>query len=561
MFGLFRFLIGSVLIGLTSLVFSTQAQIKGSASIAGTVTLGGKPAKGVAVIATLTGTTVSGQRPPTSSSTSDDEGHYRISGLAAGRYLVAPYQPTGVLPERTAFDTGSKTVTLGENEGVSDLNFTLSLGGVITGRILGPDGRPLIEERITIQSADGKQTFGGLIGNEMYLTDDRGIYRIYGLPSGRYLVSVGDDKSGSGMVYGPTNSGYFPRTFYPGTTERSDAKIIELSEGSAESGIDINVGPREKAFSISGRMVDQSTGKPVPDIPVGYGALKPGQNGVDGFGFSTSSDASGYFKLNSLKPGRYSVFPAQSFDGQSKWIGDPVTIEITDDNVEGVELHLRAGATIDGIAVVEGTTDPDILKRVSQLRIQLWARPSESNSAPSFRTAQIRPDNTFHVEGLAPGVYSVSIPQPSTDQVFSLRGVEQDGNISTNGSIQLPQGIDRANVRLLIDSGTGIIRGQVNVIGGEIPTGWRLSGAARRAGQPGAQPRMLNVDARGRFIIEHLAAGEYEISVNVFPASPQSTPPQGPFPSTRQTVTVTGTGEASVILTLNLGQSRTENQQ
>ena len=188
MFRHFCFSFCSILIGLSSLGLPLQAQVKGSGSIAGVVMLGGKPAKGVPVIATLTGTSAPGQKAPSNSSSTDDEGHYRIAGLAAGRYSVAPYQPTGSLPERTAFDPGSKTVSLGENEAVNDLNFTLSPGGVITGRILGPDGKPLIEERITIQSADGKQTFGGLIGSEMYRTDDRGIYRIYGLPSGRYQI-------------------------------------------------------------------------------------------------------------------------------------------------------------------------------------------------------------------------------------------------------------------------------------------------------------------------------------------------------------------------------------
>ena len=33
----------------------------------------------------------------------------------------------------------------------------------------------------------------------MYQTDDRGVYRIYGLPAGHYKLSAGDEGRGGGM--------------------------------------------------------------------------------------------------------------------------------------------------------------------------------------------------------------------------------------------------------------------------------------------------------------------------------------------------------------------------
>src|SRR5437762_5914354 len=334
MFKLCGLLLTGFLVGLAASLFPATAQTKGSGSISGRVTLGEKPAKGVPIVATSSASP--NQKPTSVTASTDDEGRYRITGLAAGRYSVSPYQPANVLPERTQWDPGSKSVTLGDDESVSDINFSLMPGGVITGRIVGPDGRPLIEQRVTVESIDKKTSFGGFMsGSTMYQTDDRGIYRVYGLPSGRYLVSIGEDKNNDTISLGFQNGGYFQKTFYPSVTERSDARVVELTEGAVETGIDIVVGPREKRYSIAGRMIDQATGKAVADVPAAYGVISPGQSGIGASGTDTKSDALGQFKLNSLKPGRYAVFAGGNFMGTDKWTSDPVQVEITDADITG----------------------------------------------------------------------------------------------------------------------------------------------------------------------------------------------------------------------------------
>jgi len=70
-------------------------------------------------------------------------------------------------------------------------------GGVITGKITDVEGRPLIEEWVYLFDAEPalKQT-AEKIGNVRVRdgqTDDRGIYRIFGVAAGRYKVAVGND--------------------------------------------------------------------------------------------------------------------------------------------------------------------------------------------------------------------------------------------------------------------------------------------------------------------------------------------------------------------------------
>ena len=88
--------------------------------------------------------------------------------------------------------------------------------------------------QVSLAPADPKAVLPNKINNPMYQTDDRGVYRIYGLPAGQYLVSAGEDRSGGGLSFGRGEKVFFPRTFYPGTTEKSEAKPVELGEGASK---------------------------------------------------------------------------------------------------------------------------------------------------------------------------------------------------------------------------------------------------------------------------------------------------------------------------------------
>lgn len=537
-----------LLVGFSVSVPPLLAQAKGSASISGTVTLGGKPAKAVPVVASVRSETFS-QKPPAATATTDEDGKYRIVGLNAGQYSIAPYQPASVLPDQTRWDPGSKSITVTDGETVSDVNFSLSAGGVITGRIVGQDGKPLIEQRVNVESADGKSLFGQMM-SQMYQTDDRGMYRIYGIPPGRYIVSVGED-SKSGIVYGPTNAGYVQRTFYPGGTDRSAAQVIELGEGSVESGIDIAVGPREKTYSISGRMVDQATGTPVSDVPVAYSALSSEEPRIQGYGSSSSTDASGQFKVSSLRPGRYAIFAGNNYSGPTKWMSDVTVIEVTDSNVSDVEIKLRTGASIDGVAVIEGPSDAATLKRLSQLKISIFSWPTDTSQPPTSRSSPIASNGSFRFEALSPSKYSIGTSDFGEDQVLTIRRVEQDGAVINDNSVTIPEGGDHVNLRIVFEAGTGTIKGQVSVVGGEVPAGWKIVGSARRTDRPDGQPRFITIDSRGSFSVQHLAAGEYDVSISLEPPMTQG-PPGPPAHSTRKTVTVTANTEVNVTLVLDM---------
>jgi protocatechuate 3,4-dioxygenase beta subunit len=195
-----------------------------NATVSGRVTTtDGKPVANVAVA--LTPADFTGDRNRAAGrATTDAEGHYKITNVAAGRYRLQALAPLYSSPEdrsNSPFNSG-KTVTVGASEAVENIDVSLVRGGVITGRVTNSEGKPVIGERINVTNADQPNvsgpaamvvsSFGTVVSPFEFETDDRGVYRIYGVPPGRYLVSVGQPREGGSLSFGPFATQY-QRTF------------------------------------------------------------------------------------------------------------------------------------------------------------------------------------------------------------------------------------------------------------------------------------------------------------------------------------------------------------
>src|SRR5262249_33437367 len=153
----------------------------------------------------------------------DEEGRYRFNGVAPGSYDVFPAAPALVLPKQGRYGQPGKTVMVEVGEATEVVDFALTEGGVITGRVTDADGRPVVEEAVSLNKTDGQGHMLQFVppNYESLTTDDRGVYRVYGVPAGRYLVSVG-------TTYGVVRTGenrreYYKETFHPGVTDQPKA--------------------------------------------------------------------------------------------------------------------------------------------------------------------------------------------------------------------------------------------------------------------------------------------------------------------------------------------------
>ena len=298
-------IIFALCVGGAGLSFATHAQTKATtkpptSTITGRVTVHGKGAAGIAV--GLRYADFSPQGQPSLKGVTDQDGYYRITDVPAGSYLVTPLAPAFVLPDQGSLRGRGKSLILGDGENVEGIDFSIQRGGVITGKVTDADGRPVVEEPLLIVPADQvnqpNQRFGPPVVPLTFQTDDRGVYRMYGIPEGRYKVSVGQTDEN---YYRPSAPGRVPyrRTFSPDTTDANEAKIIEVSEGSEATDIDIRLGRSLPSFVVSGRVVEGATGKPL--VGLRFGLRRAINDGYANIAPSMPSNSQGEFRIENVE--------------------------------------------------------------------------------------------------------------------------------------------------------------------------------------------------------------------------------------------------------------------
>jgi hypothetical protein len=522
---------------MTALVLGTagSAQVQ-TGSISGRVTVGGQPVQGVILLLQPRGTTRQKK------AVTDSEGRYRISGIPPGSYRIEPSSPTLILPQTDSGSNG-KLVIIGNGEQIEALDLELVAGSVITGRVVRSDGKPVVEEEIQLKRTDNKPIPGSYSGIQ-WRTDDRGIYRIYGLRSGSYLVSAGYPEGGVG-------EGHYPQVFYPSVLDEKSAKPVELSAGEEKSGIDIRVEPRPPGFRVSGSAVDADTGQPVAAAMVWYGVSRSQSTGQTAMTSATGrpTDQAGSFSFEEVAPGHYTIYTRPAEGGPNAY-SDGLDFDVGDSDVKGLVLKVNRGATISGVVVIESGDSSIASVGIVSLRLgAITYGGSPSRNAACTPAA----DGTFQLRGVIPGKTRLLLNRSGVGTgSYVLMRVERGGKVSTDGTIDVLPGENIDGIRVIVGYGTGIIRGVVTLTDGGSLGEWRIQVLVRLA-SPSVVTwnRYWDVDGRGQFIIEGLVSGEYQLVV--IGSKPQSqASPASRFSRTERMVTVTNGATSNVTLTVDL---------
>jgi hypothetical protein len=436
-----------------------------------------------------------------------------------------------------------KPVTLMKGETLDGIELKLIPGGVITGRVTTAGGAPVIGREVYTRATDSRalqQLPVTSAGGSRFKTDDRGVYRIYGLPAGRYIVSVRGETPGQAE-----------RVFHPGVTEESQAGPADVMAGKVIENVDIKLPRITHGYEARGRVIDEATGRPIPKIMVGLNTLEIADRKAGHILSGAPIVAGGEgFRFTNLAPGRYAVYvPIYS---RSEYYSDEVVFEVTDQDVTGLEIRARRAASLSGVVVIDGARDSAALSDLSHLRVSVGKLTGGVGIG-----VEVGVDGRFRIPGLPPDRFLFHLSSITQQQRFSLLGVERDG-IRLPGWIEVAAGEQVTGLRLIVAYGAGVVRGQVQIVGGALPEGARLNVSARRADLPGqpSSASVISVDARGRFLIEGLATGAHEISLMTFVPSPSGGTLLSPLgPPVRQTISVTSGAESQVTLVLDLNAS------
>jgi|KBSSwiStaDraftv2_1062776.scaffolds.fasta_scaffold11027_4 hypothetical protein len=512
-------------------------------SISGKVTVKGKGVAGVSICA----------RPPQSSggrpdralvAETDDQGNYRLSNVALGEYEVMPASAQFAL---IGFET-IKRVLLSEGEAVQNINFALVRGGVITGKVVDAEGRPVIEEMIEIVGVEGPNGQVMVQLNTLSpATDDRGVYRAYGLPPGKYKVAAGADEY---RMFGAGSRGVYRQTFYPSAPDASQATTIEVTEGSEATNVDIVLTRRQPTFTVVANLLDADTGQPLTNVRR-IGLQKFRDHGNTTTSISVSNRL-GEIKIENVTPGKYSLFlnPTAASTGDPSvpvryLLAEPVSFEVTDRDVTGLVLKATSGATISGVVSFEGEDKA----AQNQLRsLLIVARvASETRVASGAANSLVNADGSFTIGGLRPGVVTFGLwsQRSGPSQNVDIARIERDGMAVPQVEIKDREQIK--GVRLVLKMRTGRIRGVVKCEDPELLANSSLSVSLKKASEEWGTA--IQLDERGRFESPLLAPGVYELSLGFYPRRLS----RGmPVPPAKQEVVVNDNQVTEVTLTVEL---------
>jgi hypothetical protein len=223
------------------------------------------------------------------SATVDASGAYTLNGLKPGTYYLHAILPGYVDPlaafsnadlastdpaMRQKIQSSLQTVTVSGQVAIHQ-DIKLELGAAVSGRVLFDDGSPAAGWRVTVvpvKKSDPAAAKAGpgfsmaelpdmteMLFKVSHTTDDRGGYRVAGLPAGEYVVSATlttANASGGSALTG----GQMRLTVYSGNVMgEQDAKPVDVGNGDDHRGVDLVV-PMSKLHSISGRVLAKLDG-------------------------------------------------------------------------------------------------------------------------------------------------------------------------------------------------------------------------------------------------------------------------------------------------------------
>jgi hypothetical protein len=420
------------------------AQSLGMAVLSGSVVIAGsgEPARKARV--TLSGQELRDDRIVAT----DDRGRFTFPALPAGRYTLSASKPGHVSvtygQRRPGAGRPGTPIQLGDGQKLIVI-LQMPRGCVISGTVLDENGEPtpgtqIRALRYTMQSGQHRLQQAG-----SGTTDDRGIYRIYGLQPGDYLVCAMPRNTGTPAVDlermqaeitalrqsieavrreqaammmerlaavqaqlatdDESTAGYAP-VYYPGTTVAASAASIALGVGEEKLGVDFQLQVVPVA-RIEGTVVG-----PVEPQNVQVTLINTA-DAVSGIGnSSTRPGRDSHFALMNVPPGQYTLMARATVgrggaDQVRLWASADIVVDGR--SVSNVVLALQNGVTVSGRIDFQGTSrqapaDP------SRIRVTLTpvAATAATRELATAAPGRVDASGRFTIGSVVPGRYRLS---------------------------------------------------------------------------------------------------------------------------------------------------------
>lgn len=490
-------------------------------------------------------------------SATDEQGYFVFKNVAAGSYVVAVNAPGVVTP--SAFfkwepDAPSQepdwtearkvfeTITVNGDDNV-ETNVQARRGGVVSGKIAYDDGDAAINVQLSLsrKMSDGtlRPIFGGYGSTALarLRTDDRGYYRIAGLPPGEYVISAAEANTDPNQPSGDGDAvvtDALVRTYYGDTSDPKQARSFTLDFSSEARDIDIRL-VDTTWHTISGNALAARDGRPLKEISV---QLIPKEKSYSPYGAAqryTQTDADGNWNFRGIPDGVYYVVAEAPYEAVPNPSGEEpryernllrkrLEITLTGGDQTGVALRLEDGGSLSGTIVWEGKRPKSedsysVCLRADPLKDaeKLWQSGEFSTCADENRKIVLA--------GLPTGalrVLSASLPEGYYIKAMTAKGLDllkQPLTLAASENVR--------DWQIIIAAGAGRL-----IVKAQDAAGKPLANAPvllipadeLRRGDVNSYQRGLT-DATGAWTVENCTPGEYLIFLPTLEEVPRFTQP------------------------------------
>lgn len=457
------------------------------------------------------------------------DGRFLFSNLSAGAYVISASKPAYVTARygASATNRSGTAVVVTRGEHVRDVTMVLQRGAVITGVVYDANGTPSPRRAVTVlQRKSGRDgvVWTPMLGDSALITndgggpmtDDHGVYRIYGLSPGEYRVAVGlgrplpftqhrttiaDLDRARQLIASPPpaataanglpNLNTLPLTdmfgsiarprgeviayapvYYPASPSAAGATTITLGFGEERGDIDVHL-TWTRTASIDGAVIGkvEAPGGPAQSLLVQVVSKDPGSGQKWGTGVPQTSDQ---FNVAGLPPGEFVVEALlAAFGAKGGAVAAPAMfgwgdVVISGADVSNVTLPLRPGVSVSGRITVDGaiaigsahiTMTPEGVSRAS-----LLAQRTETVSNGALRIAN-----------LAPARYRMSAEAATLNgRPVGLESISISGADVTHRVIDLSDPSMRGDVEVRFSSKLTELKGTVQDASGALPPGYSI---------------------------------------------------------------------------------------
>jgi hypothetical protein len=384
----------------------------------------------------------------------DEGGMFDFTGLPAGRYNLV-VSKSGYINltygQRRPLQPGTP-LQLEDGQQIRGIEFRMPRGGVVSGTISDEVGDPMPGITVRVMRFQYSQGVRELVPAGAGQTDDRGIYRIWGLNPGEYFVSAvapnnnigrsGPAPGARGRGLLPGGRGAFPSdapaaadvdvayapTYFPGVPAVTEATPVTLALGAEVLDLSFNV-LLVRTARVSGRATNLD-GTPVTAGSVTLAPEGTAGRGGQGLNMSSRIRWDGVFSIANVPPGRY-VLRARGTDDVAPQHG-LLSLTVAGDDLSEVVVVLAPGATVTGSVSFQGTpaaAPPD----PTQVRVTAHGTdPGQSNAG-----ARVAKDGQFTIASAPPGPFWIRAQAP---RGWSLRSVIVDGQDTIDTPIDVRGG-------------------------------------------------------------------------------------------------------------------------